>query len=284
MLSNINNELLIQQDVLAIQRNKPIGSNVVLDNLLDEEDRLTRLLLRKNDVNYRIKRNETKIRNLYTFQGPIELKLSDLLTVEDIETLLNLMNLSTDTTNIFETFRQKDLLLEQQRIAVEKSEQRRNIGFFQLEYDNFRGNEFNEHMGFQVGIRLPITNPDRPDLNRRMLDFVADEADASQENIQQKNRQDLSEMDLEYSLNQYWQLHAMINQKINAYNTDNFLIKDLDDIYAFLKIKEAKINLLQIEFNLTEQIYLQYINWLYLNGNLVRMPLVNFLDKDLDTL
>ncbi len=278
------NEVILQNDILTIERNQFGGSSLWLDKILDEEERLARLMLRKNDIQYNITTTELEIRSLFPFKGSIKIDRESILGIDGIGSFINVVNNASDTTDIFLAFRNQELVLENQRYAVEKSEQRRNIGYFQLEYDRLRGDEYVNHMGFQIGIRLPITNPDRPDLNRRMLNMVGENAEAARENQELKVERELSIMDLEYSLDQYNQLSMYIEDKISAYNIENFQVEELDDVYALLKIKEANLNLLKTQFELTEKIYQQYFDWLYLNGKLVQMPLVNYLDKKLQEL
>ncbi|MFC2125842.1 hypothetical protein ACFLU5_13625 [Bacteroidota bacterium] len=284
LLKIIEKEVITQNDILTIERNQIYTSSLWLDKILDEEERLTRMILRKNDIQYNINRTELEIRSLYPFDGPISIDREAILGIDGVGSFINVIKNASDTTDIFLAFRNQELLLENQRYAVEKSEQRRNIGYLQFEYDRLRGQERDQHMGFQIGLRLPITNPDRPDLNRRMLDIVGEEAEASQENQQLRVERELSIMDLEYSLDQYKQLSQYIEEKISAYTIANFQIKELDDVYALLKVKEANLNLLQTQFEVTEKIYEQFLDWLYLNGRLVQMPLVNYLDKELKEL
>jgi len=288
MLSDLmeitDKEVITQNDILTIERNQVGKSNLWLDKILDEEERLARIIIRKNDIQYNIRRVEVEIRNLFPFEGPLNIDRDEILGINGIETFVNILNDAEDTTDIFQAFRNQELILDNQRYAVEKAEQRRNIGYVQLEYDRLRGNEQDEHLGFQVGIRLPLTNPDRPDLNRRMLEIVEDEADASQDNQVMQFDRKLSIMDLRYSLIQYDQLSVYIEDKISAYNITNFLIEDIDDVYALLKIKEANLNMLKTLYDVTEKVYEQYIDWLYLNGKLVQMPLINYLDKELKEL
>ena len=66
--------------------------------------------------------------------------------------------------------------LAAQRFNIEKSESLNNIGYFQAEYDTERGDEPYDHFGYQIGIRIPIVNPDKPQLNRRKLALMDDEA------------------------------------------------------------------------------------------------------------
>ena len=284
LLEIVNKELVIQNDILTLERSQIGNSNLWLDKILDEEERLARVILQKNDIQFGINKIELEIRRIFPFEGPINIDRDAILGIDGIGSFVNVIKNASDTTDIFLAFRNQELMLENQRYAVEKSEQRRNIGYFQLEYDRDRGNEREEHMGFQIGIRLPITNPDRPDLNRRRLDIVAEEADATKEGQELKIERELSIMDLEYSLEQHEQLSQYIEDKIAAYTVENLHIEELDDVYALLKIKEATLNLLETQFEVVSKIYEQYIEWLYINGKLIQMPLVNYLDKDLKEL
>jgi hypothetical protein len=242
------------------------------------------MILRRNDIQHDIARIELEIRRLFVFEGPLNINRNSILGVDGISSFIDIITNASDTTDIYRAFRNHDLLLENQRYAVEKSEQRRNIGYLQLEYDRFRGEEIGHHAGFQIGLRLPITNPDRPDLNRRMLDIVGEEADVTKDGQELRIERELSILDLEYSLEQHFQLSNYMTAKRSAYSIENYPVKDFNDISAILKIKEANLNLLNTRFEITSIIYEQYFNWLYISGKLVQMPLINYLDRDLKEL
>ena len=82
---------------------------------------------------------------------------------------LALIQATSNVNNVNLAYGQKQLELRNQRYEIERKEAFRNIGYLQAEYDIDRGNEFNEHAGYQLGIQIPLVNPDKPDLARRKI-------------------------------------------------------------------------------------------------------------------
>jgi hypothetical protein len=168
-----------------------------------------------------------------------------------------------------------------QEYKVEKAAGRRNIGFIQAEYDRERGNEFENHMGFQIGMRLPITNPDKPDLYRRKLDIIDDEANLKEDKKLMEFSQKLLLVDLDYLFSQYDNLQQELNN-----NSIRRLLQLHSDLSPtdLLKAQSALTKLQKIEHDIKFQLYKSYIELMYMQGKLAEYPLRNMLSEDLESL
>ena len=108
------------------------------------------------------------------------MRQGELITIEKINSLME-STAPQDSSHLKLLEAEQELMLANYDLKVDKAENRRNIGYLQAEYDTERGNEFDEHMGFQIGIRIPLSNPDRPDLQRSRLDILEDQFDSDKE-------------------------------------------------------------------------------------------------------
>ncbi len=71
--------------------------------------------------------------------------------------------------------KQLDLAVKEQLLKIDKAEAYSNIGYIQGDYDISQGDVFSDHLGFQMGVSLPIFNTDRPKLQRDELKLVDDQ-------------------------------------------------------------------------------------------------------------
>jgi hypothetical protein len=172
-------------------------------------------------------------------------------------------------------------MLAAERFNIEKSETLRNIGYFQAEYDVDRGNEASEHFGYQIGIRIPIVNPDKPDLNRRKLALMDDEAVLEEKKDDYQRELKLAVLRMEHYAHQYNE----INEKLTSLSKKNFLVLQSPGkstkISDFIKLNEFHEDLMARKNSVQKKIYETYLRYLDLNGKLSEVPLRNYLSKDM---
>jgi hypothetical protein len=199
---------------------------------------------------------------------------------------------SGDILNLFDEFRNLntgehiDLVkmeqknqLAAERYNIEKSESMRNIGYFQAEYDTERGDEAFDHFGYQIGIRIPIVNPDKPDLNRRKLATMDDHALLEEKRDNYRRKMELSVLRMHHYARQYRE----IEEKLALLRSQNYLnFQRLDEavkISDLIKINEFHMDLLDKKNAVAKQIYENYLRYLNLGGKLAEAPLRNYLAK-----
>jgi hypothetical protein len=232
-----------------------------------------------NEIRYKMDRILHEIHSLYTFEGKIEKAGMDIISLQKIEEWFISLIPGQDTLNniLVENFTHQNQL-ESQRILVEKAENRRNIGFLQAEYDRDRGNEFEEHMGFQVGIRLPLTNPDKPDLNRRRIELIEDQADLVERKTEISLNCQLISLELGYLFDQL----DLLDKEVEL-NSFLKMVSELPDVtpQQIIKAQKSDHKLIRLENELKWKVYRSYIDYLYFSGRLIEVPLRNYLSKNM---
>ncbi|MBR9999385.1 MAG: hypothetical protein KFF73_10460 [Cyclobacteriaceae bacterium] len=250
-----------------------------LSDYIEARENLLQTRLESNEISHMIGMIKSEIEMKYSFTGDIfagEIQLADLQTIKIwLNTIFNDMD---TTDNILITSLQNKNLLSEQRINLETAENRRNIGFIQAEYDRDRGNEMDEHVGFQIGVRIPLTNPDRPDISRRKIDLIEDQAGLMEKKAEISLQGELLGLKLDYLFSQY---ELIINEK----NQNDFLriISLSPDLtpYDLIKAQRSMIRLERIGIQIKWEIYRAYIDFLYYSGRLIHIPLKNYLSENL---
>lgn len=277
-----NNQIELIQDELRILDAQADDPDFSLIDYLEARESLIQARLESNEFQHQKNLIQLEIRTKYTFEGDIKPDQVDLV---DLQTLRNWIDTRFNEFDTVENILIKSLhqenLLTEQRIRLEKAEDRRNIGFIQAEYDRDRGNEMNEHMGFQIGIRIPLTNPDRPDMNRSKIDLLEDQAKLMEKKVEVSLQGELSHLKLDYLSNQY----DLVASEIEKNDFVKMLSRspDLkpDDL---IKARRAILRLNRLEHEIKWEIYSAYIEYLYFSGRLIEPPLRNYLSSNLKEL
>lgn len=229
----------------------------------------------------RLSELEYVIKDHYSFSGDITWSEIELMEVTDILNLFEVFKNNTTGQHINLVKLEQRNQLDAERFNIEKSEILRNIGYFQAEYDTDRGNEPSRHFGYQIGIRIPIVNPDKPDLNRRKLATMDDAALLSERQEEYRRKMELSVLRMDSYANQW----RDISEKLELIRTQNLLnFQSMDKsvkVRDLLKINEFHVELLDKKNNIEKKIFDNYLEYLDLCGLLTETPLRNYLAKDL---
>ncbi|MFT6866582.1 MAG: hypothetical protein ACJA08_001413 [Cyclobacteriaceae bacterium] len=165
-------------------------------------------------------------------------------------------------------------------MAIKKAESFSNIGYFQAEYDKERGNVWDEHVGFQIGITIPIFNSNKPDLQRRELELLEDAVDLNQTISVEKEQNDLEVVRINDLISQ----GDLIKEKINSLNDLKKLINETDsDINGFKRIADYDLFLNEKQISTFSDIRMRFVKLLHTYGRLADQPYTNFLSNDLTT-
>lgn len=250
----------------------------LIDYLETKED-LIQALLESNELKHQNDLILVEIRTKYAFEGSIQPENIELVELRTIRNWMNTLFLEFDTTdNILVKSIYQENLLTEQRIKLEKAEDRRNIGFLQAEYDRDRGNEVNEHMGFQIGIRIPLTNPDRPDMNRSKIDLIEDQAKLEERKAEISLQGEINRLKLNYLFSQY----DLISSELEKNNFIGILTLSSDlKPNDLIKARRSMLRLERLENQIKWEIYRSYIDYLYYSGRLIELPLRNYLSTNM---
>ncbi len=274
-------EIILQRDQLKILEAALGNSDFEITEYIKEKENLLNLSLDLNNLNHSKQKVEHEIITSFRFSGNIESNLNNqLISYEQIKNIVELKSVISDTANnIHIENLNRQITLGEQRIVIEKAEGRRNIGYIQAEYDRLRGDDFDNHFGVQIGVRIPLTNADKPDLNRRKLNLMEDKADVIREKTALEVQCELLKLDLEFLFSQ--------NQLITGEISNDNLLKLLNQNQNIkpedlLEAQKSILKMKKYEKLIQWDIYKSFIDYLYYSGKLIDIPLKNYLSENLE--
>lgn len=281
---NLEKQLEINRRLLDLINQSTGVYEMDIGNLIDAESDDLDMTLKIENVNIRLNELEYLMKEYYQFSGEINWNQNQLLEINDILNLFEEIRQGSTGAHINLVKMEQRNQLAAERFNIEKSESLRNIGFFQAEYDTDRGSEVSDHFGYQIGIRIPIVNPDKPDLNRRKLATMDDEALLEERKNNYRKKMELSVLRMDNYANQYNE----IQDKLAFMQSRNYLsFQSLDKavkISDLIKMNEFYMDLLDNKSDVEKKIYENYLEYLDLCGKLSEAPLRNYLSKGLPEL
>lgn len=278
---NLNKQLGINRELINLMSNSRGIYSVDMGDLIDAQSDELDMMLAIENAKINIDEIEYMIKDYYEFSGDLDWEQTDFIEINDILNLFDEIKNkpSGEHINLVKMEQKNELAAE--RFNIEKSETLNNIGYFQAEYDTDRGDEPYDHFGYQIGVRIPIVNPDKPQLNRRKLALMDDEAllDEKKDDIRKSLELAVLRMD------NYNVQYNEINKKLDHLGKQNFIalkspgksVKMSD----MIKMNEFYIDLLGKKNSVEKKIYLTYLEYLNLNGMLTQAPMRNYLSKNL---
>jgi len=280
-MRNLSKQLEINNQIIEMMSQSTSIYAMDIGDLIDAES--DELDLKMDIENAKIFMDEVAylMKGLYTFSGEIEWNEEELMDTEDILTLFAQFKNKPSGEFIDLVKLDQRNALAAERFNIEKSEALRNIGYFQAGYDVLRGNEPSEHFGYQIGVRIPIVNPDKPQLNRRKLDLMDDEALLDEKKEDHRKNLELAVLRMDH----FAQQHKEIMTKLESISQQNILnlqspgksIKIAD----LIKLNEFHMDLMEKQNQVEKKIFKTYIEYLNLNGKLTEFPMRNYLSKNL---
>jgi len=273
-------EIVIQKDQLKVLEANLGNGDFDVTDYISEKENLLNLVLELNELIHDQEKIRIEIRSVYQFSGDFELDNTyEFISYKKIRDIVDIQSAISDTiNNIHLENLNRQILLDEQRIVIEKAEGKRNIGYIQAEYDRLRGDDFDNHFGVQIGIRIPLTNADKPDLNRRRMNLMEDKADMEREKTALEVQCELLKLDLEFLFGQNRLLTGEIsNDRLMSILQQNPNIKPED----LLDAQKSILKMQKYEKLIRWDIYKSYIDYLYHSGKLVSVPLKDYLSENL---
>lgn len=164
------------------------------------------------------------------------------------------------------------LEMKEKEYDLSKSEAWSNIGFIQAEYDTERGDDINQHLGFQLGVTIPVFNADKPQIQREKLDLLKEEEMLNQ--VKNDYNVDGSNMLSDFESN------------VVAFNIISDRLKRLEllgnsisyeNIEDYISLLEYTGFLKQLQNEYRYRCLSGYIDILTLSGEFIRPPFRNYL-------
>lgn len=248
------------KDVMQLDK-ELLGLQLSLEKLTNERAQLTYL-----------------IRQTYAYSGQIDIKPNQLIRLDQI---LGMLPERLDTTGfennlLIQNEQQKQLVAESE-LNIRKKESFSDMGYLQAEYRYSDNQDIGESLGLQVAVLIPVTNPDKPDLERRRLDMLEDMKQLEEDKRNVDASMEFTRMEMESLFRQ----HMMVSSKKSKYEqlqlTANSKSSSIDtniELYTLLADLNSK------ELGLYASILEKYITQLANYGLLVESPFINYLSKD----
>jgi hypothetical protein len=265
---SIRNEVMKQLPTSGIQ-------NFDTNDLINLQSDQTDLLIKENEAELELEAMGFYMR----LDMPQHTDLSwspDLIAdIAQVAAVIEAQLEAEERNNIHVQEAAEELALKEQLFNIEKAESRSKIGYIQGNYDFEKGNELNEHLGFQVGLRIPIVNTDKPKLNRERVDLIEEkkEYEATKSVINRQNQ--LLDMSLRHLLDRYRLLTDRISQAQSISPSEN----NLNGLLTGLKLAKYQHSLMERKIDLEKKILEQYIKYLDVKGALIQRPLINHLSS-----
>ncbi len=164
------------------------------------------------------------------------------------------------------------LEMKEMEYNLSKSEAWSNIGFIQAEYDTERGDDINQHLGFQLGVTIPVFNTDKPQIQREKLDLLKEEERLNQVkydyNVEGSNLLD----DFESNIAAYKIISDRLKRLELLGNSISY-----EDIEDYISLLEYRGYLRQLQNEYRYKCLSGYIDIITLSGEFIRPPYRNYL-------
>lgn len=169
-VQSINQRTEILNSLMLLAEREQDAEDIIKTNL-----ELTKLELKQRQLENDLESLNQQLRELYGGEIIPDWNGFELITPASMSLVLD--RLDSLSVPLLQLLDQKNDLA-QKEFKLEKANSRRAIGFIQSEYDWARGDQPLDHWGFQIGIAIPIVNPDKPDLQYEKLDIMELESES----------------------------------------------------------------------------------------------------------
>jgi hypothetical protein len=273
---------VIYADRINVLEKSASGLDFDFNDLVNSEDDDIRLQLDIINLENDLDAVDDEIRMSLTGRDQIAFDTSDFINPADIRARLKSLDTSLNPDNIHLKSSRLRMGYSEARFKLEKAENRNYLSYFEARVDRDEA-RFREGLSAGLGIRIPIVNPNRLDINRRRLASMEDKA------RYENNKRRLAEkivanlQDLDRLLRQ----HKILTDKKSGSKAESSLAlySKMDGVnpLILLKLKEStlqiEMSLLKISFRVLEE----YINLLDDAGSLIKRPFTNYLSRDKET-
>jgi hypothetical protein len=207
--------------------------------------------------------------------------LSDIVTIEQIEKLLDSLQTSMpEATSL--SYYQKKIDLADREYKLERNNI--NFGYIQAKYQDFRIEQGRKPWSIGLGVTIPVFNPNKGDMTKRKLESI----ESQQELKEAKVELGKDQVRLREQLRDLIASHRKIEDKVKALNISS-LARTLNNMQksnpvAGVKFQGNLIKLEELALKLKQNILITYTEWLASTDALQQLPLTNYLSRNLETL
>lgn len=230
-------------------------------DLLDTELRIKKILSSIHQI-------ELEIRSDFSFEGSLELEESSFISIAQMTRVLSL---DSSYVSPYVTEAENEITLTEKEFDYDVSRAKSSIGFVQPEMDIDRGNEISEHLGFQLGFKVPIVNNNQARQQYEKIEILEDNSRLDQ--LKEENQLTIAQYEAEFK--SLLESLDLINERAKRFETieDSPVSKLSDDLGRIKYQRRLQFLALEYEFKLREV----YLDLLKEKGKLSQLPRVNYL-------
>ncbi len=270
-IETLEKNIALLEEIVSLAGRQPERFNA--EDLVELDRDLFDSRLKLQDRQAVQQRLEFLIRLTYPFEGGITWENLDLVDVERIRNWINTGQTPLEN-NLIMTRMKERTNVEKSIFEINRRESFSNLGYLQAEYNTDNERTFDQNLGIQLGLTLPIVNPDRPDLQRRMIDVVEAEGRIEEQREELNTEYGLLFLEMEHVLTKY----DMVSEKLKNYLSVPLATQlERNGLGLVRELREYKIELEDLAEKLYSELMGHYIEALALEGALVKGPLVNYL-------
>lgn len=261
-----------------IKKLETVGAQLQTEKLsikdwIDADKSMLRMQIKRNELVSSLEILENTLSSVHDLKDPIVWDNFDMISVD------NITNISlSDSLHMSGKLdlAQNKLKLEEEAYMLNKAESWSNIGFLQAEYDIDRGKDVNDHLGFQIGINLPVFNVDRPKLQREKLDLIQQESEVKELLVKSV----LDKVNLEKELIKNIRNYKLISNRLRLITgfAEDASYEELED---YLTLITYVGEIVTRQNNTYYDCLITYIDLLALSGKLSKSPAIIYISDDL---
>lgn len=270
-LSQVNREL----QTLEALRVVALENATSLKDLVDMEETMVKLSLEREELNQQKQVLDIIIQKRTSGES---LFWEDDAMISWQQIMDQLDSGQLDQLTVESLRARQELEEEESILKINKAEAFGNIGFIQTEYDLGKGDLPQDHLGFQIGLNLPVFNSDRPDLERRKLDMINEQVAVRGIDELEKEQYDFKMLKVNATLRQL----LLVRDKLAQLDRLNTISGESEpDIDTTLQLLDLESYLKEKEITLYAELLLRFITMLHQKGQLAGEPLTNYLSTSL---
>ncbi|MEQ8470740.1 MAG: hypothetical protein RIC35_06120 [Marinoscillum sp.] len=247
------------------------------DNLLEIESDLSNLEIEKAELDIKLLEVDHNITKY--IKSSITWSNKALIDPPYIASLI-VSNDTSITRNIYKELVTRELDLENSMYKVSKAKAFSNIGFLQADMDFDQGDSFDDHLGFQVGVTIPIVNKDKADLARDRFELIEKKNEAQRSKTEVDQEVEILLKRIQSLIKMYDLLEEKLDRSEQMVES---MTEDPGESTLF-KHRNYQLNLVLKKLDIHERLIKSYIDYLDIHGLLVAEPMVNYLSNDLSVI
>lgn len=259
------------------------GLELKIKDVVENEQDRQALQLDRTKYQHEREQAQVAIRQFIAGSGELNLELQNFITVARIEQALASMVNGLEVPLAEAKIRQAQLSLVQSEMDLLKMRNREYISFFQFGYERApKTPTLDDDLFLRLGLNIPLNTKNRMKNNELNLEMYEVNAKNTLALSRRKQEVDLQSSKVRQLLQEY--------KLLKEQEEKNLLLQILADPTLRASVSPAElveIKLLQqkkqvARLKLSQELTQEYVQLLYLNGQLMQKPLLNYLSTNLE--